>query len=188
MLSLFGEHPPGPILDWGCGSGRTLRWLWHLEGWRENYVGCDVDAKAIEWLHDVGISSVDVCGDDPPLPYPDNRFHGVFAFSVLTHIHPARHRRWCEELRRVMRNDAKAYLTYQGPSIAQDEAFPIPESVRRELGTTGHGYWPQAGHYKDAAFVSEEFVRRTLDGLFVVESFEPQGYQNMDAWLVRSVA
>jgi SAM-dependent methyltransferase len=185
VLELFGEHPSGPVLDWGCGSGRTLRWLWHLEDWRKNYVGCDVDAEAIGWLRRSGIANVDVCDDDPPLPYPADHFSGVFAFSVLTHIHPASHRAWYEELRRVMRKDATAYLTFQGSAIVHSPVYRIPKAVRREFEANDYAYLSQEGHYKDAAFVSEAFVRRMLDGLFVVESFQPTGYQNMDACLVR---
>jgi SAM-dependent methyltransferase len=89
VLEIFGEDPDGPILDWGCGSGRTARWLQAYLGWRENYVGCDVDVEAIAWLRQVGGFRAEVCGDMPPLPFGAATFFGVFAFSVLTHIPPS---------------------------------------------------------------------------------------------------
>lgn len=185
VLEIFGEQPSGPILDWGCGSGRTLRWLQHYPGWRQNYHGCDVDAEAIEWLRQNGQSNLAVCNDDPPLPYPDQTFDGLFAFSVLTHIHPAKHRNWYVELRRVLKPGGRAYLTTQGPHVVQTLAAHLPEGTAEEFSEKGFAYVPFEGHYKDAALVSEGFTRPALEGLFTVEDYRVTGYQNMDAFLVR---
>jgi SAM-dependent methyltransferase len=103
VVETFGIEPRAPVLDWGCGSGRTLNWLQTLPAWREHYAGCDVDPAAIDWLRRAGVNSVAVCNDDPPLPYPDASFDGLFCFSVLTHIHPDYHARWYAEMARVLR-------------------------------------------------------------------------------------
>lgn len=92
VLMHFGQVPDGPVLDWGCGSGRTWRWLYQYPAWRKAYHGCDVDAPAIEWLKARGVANVAVTSDEPVLPYPDNHFAGLFCFSVLTHIPAQRHR------------------------------------------------------------------------------------------------
>lgn len=42
VLEVFGDSPRAPLLDWGCGSGRTLRWLLFYEGYRRHYHGCDI--------------------------------------------------------------------------------------------------------------------------------------------------
>jgi hypothetical protein len=42
-------------------------------------------------------------------------------------------------------------------------------------------------HYKDAAFVSEQYTRRLVEGLFTVEYYKSEGYNNMDAFLLRAV-
>jgi SAM-dependent methyltransferase len=183
VLEVFGERPDGPVLDWGCGSGRTWRWLAAHPGWREHYRGCDVDREAIEWLGGAGEvrPRVEVCGDLPPLPYRDGELAGAFAFSVLTHIHPDRHRVWYEELRRVLRPGGRAYLTTQGRPV-----LPLlPEEARQELTARGWCYVRHEGHYKDAAVVTEAFTRQAVRGLFTVESYREEGYQNMDAFLLR---
>jgi SAM-dependent methyltransferase len=185
VLEIFGENPSGPILDWGCGSGRTLRWLQHYPAWRENYHGCDVDVEAIDWLRQYGQLKVTVCEDDPPLPYPDQTFAGLFAFSVLTHIHPEKHRNWYSELRRVLKPDCSAYLTTHGPSVVETFAAELPEGTTKQFHENGFAYIKHEGHYKDAAMASEDFTRRALEGLFAVEDYKRTGYQNMDAFLVR---
>lgn len=187
VLEVFGESPAGPILDWGCGSGRTLRWLQHYPGWREHYHGCDVDVEAIEWLRQNGQSNLTVCGDNPPLPYADETFDGLFAFSVLTHIHPDKHRDWYAELRRVLKSGARAYLTTQGLHVVQTLASHLPAGTAEQFFEKEFAYVEFEGHYKDAALVTEEFTRRALDGLLALEDYKVTGYQNMDAFLVRRI-
>jgi SAM-dependent methyltransferase len=187
VLGVFGDAPPAPILDWGCGCGRTLRWLQRSPAWRAHYHGCDVDAEAIAWLAANGVPNVAVCGDSPPLPYAAGTFAGVFAFSVLTHIHPAKHRDWFAELHRVLTPGGTAYLTTQGPSILADASAAVAEGNRREFREQGCTYVRHEGHYKDAAFVSQSYTAGLLAGLFTVESYTERGYQNMDAFLVRRI-
>lgn len=187
VLEIFGDAPAGPILDWGCGSGRTLRWLYHYPQWRNNYYGCDVDKDAIAWLSQYRVNNVFVCDDAPPLPYSEQKFGGLFAFSVLTHIHPSKHRAWYEELRRVLQVGGIAFLTTQGASIIQDPSFQISQEAKDSFDREGHGYVQNVGHYKDAAFVSESYTRRALDGLFDIEYYRIAGYAKMDAFLVRRI-
>jgi SAM-dependent methyltransferase len=181
VLHVFGKQPSGPILDWGCGSGRTLRWLLAYPAWCEHYHGTDVDRDAIKWLAAQGQKKVVACGDAPPLPYADETFVGLFAFSVLTHISPARHRAWYAELHRVLKKGATAYLTTLGPTGPAQ----LPEKSIADLAAKGHAYLENPGHYKSAAIVTEAYARRQLEGLFTLEEYKPRGYQNMDSYLVR---
>ncbi|MBX3411489.1 MAG: class I SAM-dependent methyltransferase [Pirellulales bacterium] len=186
VMEIFGEQPQGPILDWGCGCGRTLRWLLGNEAWRQNYRGCDVDTQAIEWLREHVPCPVSVCHDNPPLPYPDATFDGLFAFSVLTHIPPENHRAWYEEIRRVLRPGGLALLTVQGSNVlGEPNRYRVPTDVLDELVRTGQAYVRHEGHYKDAALVNEQFTRQQLDGLLQLEEYAVAGYQNMDQFLVR---
>jgi SAM-dependent methyltransferase len=181
VLHVFGKQPGGPILDWGCGSGRTLRWLLAYPPWREHYHGTDVDREAIKWLAAQGVKNVLPCGDDPPLPYGTETFAGLFAFSVLTHIPAERHRSWYAELHRVLKKGAVAYLTTLGPA----GPARLPEKAAAALEAKGHAYIENPGHYKSAAVVSEAYTRRQLEGLFTLEEYKPRGYQNMDSYRVR---
>jgi tRNA (mo5U34)-methyltransferase len=184
-LEIFGTAPQKPILDWGCGSGRTLRWLVCHEEWRHHYHGCDVDRAAIDWLRSVCRLNLEVCKDDPPLPYGDGFFGGLYAFSVLTHIHPDRHRLWYSELRRVLEPGGIAYLTTLGGSTITESRKGVHGPIDEAFAKDGFVYLKNEGHYKDAAIVSEEFTRRMLDGLFTIEDYVERGYQNMDAFRIR---
>jgi SAM-dependent methyltransferase len=184
VARLFGSPPPGPVLDWGCGSGRTLNWLKAMPGWREAYYGCDVDPAAIEWLRNKGFANVAACGDLPPLPYPDNFFAGAFAFSVLTHIRPEHHGAWYAELARVLRPGGRAFLTTQGSFIVERLERPEP-ALLASFQATGAAYQTSEGHYKDAALVSEAFTRAAASPYLEFESYDAPGYANMDAFVVR---
>jgi SAM-dependent methyltransferase len=185
VLEIFGQKVSEPILDWGCGSGRTLAWLLFSHEYQQHYHGCDVDKLAIEWLKNQGIENVQVCHDDPPLPYPDKMFGNIFSFSVLTHIHPTKHRDWYQELHRILKTGGRAYLTTQGNSVIQNAGHNIPECAKEEFHSQGYTYIENDGHYKDASLVSETYTRKMLEGIFEIEDYQERGYQNMDALILR---
>ncbi|MGZ8406996.1 MAG: class I SAM-dependent methyltransferase [Caulobacteraceae bacterium] len=184
VLEVFGDEPDGLVLDWGCGSGRTLNWLCRRPGWRDNYRGCDVDAEAIGWLHDQGVGQVAVCGEAPPLPYPDNHFAGLFCFSVLTHIPPQAHAAWYQDIRRILKTGGRAYLTVQSGAML-DFGKDFTAEERAFYDQNGWLWSEREGHYKHSAPVSEAFTRRALEPLFEIESYTPAGYHQMDAITVR---
>ena len=177
----FGTAPSFPVLDWGCGSGRTLYWLRCHPAWREHYYGCDVDADAIAWLQSEGEGQVDVCGAEPPLPYPDDTFGGLVSFSVLTHIHPRMHGPWYAELQRVLAPGGKAYITVLGDAVAAG----MTADVRAGFARDGWAYVEREGHYKHTSMVTEAFSRAAFDGLFEVDRFVVGEYGNMDTFVLR---
>jgi len=185
VIEVFGETPPGRVLDWGCGSGRTLYWLYGRPAWREAYRGCDVDEAAIKWLKKKhAITSVAVCAPDPPLPYDDGEFAGVFSFSVLTHIAPDRHRAWYQELHRVLGRGGRAYITLNGDSRAADPlAFTPAEQAL--FARQGWLWADREGHYKGAAVASRAFTDKALEGLFEIERYGQAGYHQQDDMVLR---
>jgi SAM-dependent methyltransferase len=187
VLEVFGREPEGLVLDWGCGSGRTLYWLYALEAWKSAYRGCDVDKEAIAWLRKrQGIGAVALCQDEPPLPYADGQFSGLFSFSVLTHIHPERHRAWFAELHRVLKPGGRAYLTLNGDSRAADSLAFTP-AERAEFKQKGWLFSDHPGHYKGAAVASRAFTLAGLEGLFEVEQYREAGYHQLDDMIVRRI-
>jgi SAM-dependent methyltransferase len=185
VLEVFGLQPEGQVLDWGCGSGRTLYWLWAHEAWKAAYRGCDVDAEAIRWLRKKHrVDAVAACNDEPPLPYADGQFAGLFSFSVLTHIHPERHRAWFAELHRILQPGGRAYLTINGESRAADTlAFTAAEQA--EFAQKGWLFTDHPGHYKGAAVASRAFTLAGLQGLFEVEQYREAGYHQHDDMIIR---
>ena len=185
VIEVFGQTPPGRVLDWGCGSGRTLYWLYGSPAWREAYRGCDVDAQAIGWLKKKHrIDTVSVCASEPPLPYGDGEFAGLFSFSVLTHIPPERHRAWYEELHRVLAPGGRAYITVNGDSRAADTAA-FTDGEQTLFARQGWLWADREGHYKGAAVVGRGFTQKALAGLFELECYRDAGYHQQDDMVLR---
>jgi SAM-dependent methyltransferase len=187
VLLHFGETPPAPILDWGCGTGRTLRWLLEFPAWRDQYRGTDVDSSAIEWLRKNRIGNVQVCdGKAIALPYAAAEMAGVFSFSVLTHIHPQFFRAWFTEIARILRSGATAYLTFNGDRITESTE-PQHAKAADEFRKQGWCWLEHKGHFKSAAFASHELVAEAASGIFKVARITRRDYQNMDALLATKI-
>jgi SAM-dependent methyltransferase len=106
------------VLDFGCGCGRTLRWLTQLEPAVE-WTGCDADGEAVAWCRQA-LPSVrfDHTQAMPPLPYAGESFDLVYAISVFTHLDHHRQEAWVRELARVMRPGGVLLLSMFHPSVA----------------------------------------------------------------------
>lgn len=171
----------GPMLDWGCGSGRTLNWLLADPAWREVYHGCDVDASAIAWLKQLGVRA-EVCGDEPRLPYPDNTFAGIFSFSVLTHIPPIAHRGWYQEFERVLKPGGRVFCTTCGDYTLEIDSARL-ESLKPQIAEYGWAFSETEGHYKHIAVATRAYTTEAFAGLLEEESYGR--YSNMDAFVLR---
>jgi SAM-dependent methyltransferase len=93
------------VLDFGCSSGRVLRHFEeeHKELQWELY-GCDVQARAIEWIRRFFPATFNVvCTSTlPHLPFPDGMFDFIYGMSVFTHI-KYQWDAWLLELKRVLK-------------------------------------------------------------------------------------
>jgi SAM-dependent methyltransferase len=186
VIEVFGDDPGGLVLDWGCGSGRTFNWLNGHGAWSQNYRGCDVDRAAITWLFKQGVTRVKMCEDLPPLPYEPGEFVGLFCFSVLTHIHPQRHRAWYEDIHRVLKPGGRAYVTVTSDAAIMDRKTFTAADKAKYLDA-GWYYSERSGHYKDAVAVSKAFSLDAVQGLFEVEAYRESGYHLMDDMILRKL-
>lgn len=184
VLQEFGAAPTGPVLDWGCGSGRTLNWLCANPAWRRHYHGCDVDRPAIEWLQHQGFDQVAVCNDDPPLPYPDNYFEFAFNFSVLTHIPPERHRAWYAEFARILQPGGLVLMTTLGDFASSIDNDDRLREIKGLIAEQGYAFKRAEGHYKHIAFASRAFARKSFAGL-LEEVAGNDYYGSMDVFVLR---
>ena len=123
----------GTILDFGCGSGRTLRWITRLAP-EARLFGTDIDAEAIAWIAahlPYVTASVNGREGPPPLPRrklrPDLRDLSVHPYgrgaSVLL----------VEELCRVMRPGGLLLASLHGHDLWKDLS-PEAVAVLRQEG------------------------------------------------------
>ena len=103
------------VLDFGCGAGRTLRYLLpeaeECELW-----GCDIDGPSVEWVKRHLSPPITAFQNDevPPLDCADESFDLIIALSVFTHLteHWAA---WMLDLHRVLRPGGLLIATFCGP-------------------------------------------------------------------------
>lgn len=108
------SRPGRRTLDFGCGSGRTLRqFLGEADSW--DMWGCDVHLESIEWLNGhldppFHFFAVD---ETPTIPKPDEYFDLIWAFSVFTHV-TDQWSNWLLELHRTLKSDGLALISFLG--------------------------------------------------------------------------
>jgi SAM-dependent methyltransferase len=121
------------ILDFGCGCGRTAKWILSAHGGME-YHGVDVDAEAIEWCADhLRTGSFHATKAVPPLPFAPAWFDAVYCLSVFTHLDEQMQDLWLAELSRVLKPAGVLLLTFHGPSAARN----LDVTGQTTLGATG---------------------------------------------------
>ena len=121
------------VLDFGCGCGRTIKWLMrdHPD---VKFYGCDVDAEAVRWCRgNLGAGSFHVNEPTPPLPYESAFFDVIYCFSVFTHLDETMQGTWLEELCRIVKPNGLFIMTVHGSNAAMN----LTPSERSELQTSG---------------------------------------------------
>jgi SAM-dependent methyltransferase len=155
------------ILDFGCGCGRTLRWL---EPWARTcrLHGCDVDAEAIAWCAaEIAFADFRVNRALPPLDYADAAFDLVYAVSVFSHLDDGPAGLWLEELRRVLRPSGLLLLSVHGEGARSElDAGQLARLdaqgflyVRTDRWKGVHPDWYQVA-YHTPDYVRERFGKR----------------------------
>jgi SAM-dependent methyltransferase len=131
----------GPILDFGCGSGRVIR------HWRDSCVpvhGPDYNTPH-RFVHPPGchLQNSALTGWSRPLLYADGQFGLIYALSVFTHLTAAQGDAWLAELRRVLRPGGWLLFSTHGeiclPTLTRAEAdeFRAGKLMDRFSGAAG---------------------------------------------------
>jgi SAM-dependent methyltransferase len=115
------------LLDFGVGWGRIIRFfLKDVEP--AGLHGVDVSVQFLELCRDLGIpgtlSLIDPVGS---LPYADNFFDLVYAYSVFTHLPERVADIWLNEISRVLRPGGLLVATVQPPRFLQFCASITPD-------------------------------------------------------------
>jgi ubiquinone/menaquinone biosynthesis C-methylase UbiE len=144
-------NPDDRMLDFGCGCGRTARWIL-AEFPNLKLHGVDVDPKAIAWCTaHLPSSSFLVNGPLPPLPYPDAYFRVVYRISVFTHLNEHYQGLWLAELRRIVQPGGLLILTVHGGNAttalsAPDRARLAENGFLHKTSTKMRGLMPEWYH------------------------------------------
>ena len=101
----------GPILDFGCGFGRVLRFFAKdvNEG---DLLGSDADEELVEICQRNDRWSRVTRNDEwPPTGFEDGQVGFIYAYSVFSHFSEELHRAWLEEFKRILRPGGALALT-----------------------------------------------------------------------------
>jgi len=113
LLADNGRDPAslGRILDWGCSTGRVLR-FWADLAETTDVWGCDIDEDAIDWAvrHLAPPFRFFSTTLAPSIPVADHTFDLVYGISIFTHI-DANIDTWLMELRRITAPDGLVMVT-----------------------------------------------------------------------------
>lgn len=99
------------ILEFGCSSGRIIRWFKDHTATCELW-GCDVDAESISWAQQnlKPFFNFFLSTTAYHLPFTDGYFDLIYAGSVFTHIGDLADA-WLLELRRLLSPHGRLYIT-----------------------------------------------------------------------------
>jgi SAM-dependent methyltransferase len=184
----FDLSPGRAVLDFGCGCGRTLRWLigrFPEVHWR----GADVDAEAIAWCQAHMPGAAFVSGQPlPPLPFEGASFDLIYAISVFTHLNEDFQRAWIVELERMLKPGGMLLLSVYSERVwrAQPEAASVAagEFVFRTSGKL-KGILPEWYH---TALQSRERIMRLLGERFVRVGCRERALGDHDAMIAWKAA
>jgi len=171
------------ILDWGCGCGRSTRFL---AGLSVRVTGIDIDGPSIEWCRDnLGFGTFLTSPLTPPTSLPDGSFDLLIGISVFSHLDRVQQELWLQELHRLAAMGAILAMSVHGPQSIARAALS-----RRSLGDwLDHGFFDiganfdleavlvEADYYRDVG-QSHADIRRHWGGLFEILEIVPGSIGN----------
>jgi SAM-dependent methyltransferase len=177
------------VLDFGGSSGRVYRHF-YAQDWSRDIYACDFKQVTIDWCRLYLPAEIKVFLNSylPSLPFPDEFFDVITAFSVFTHIDEFEDG-WLLELSRVLRPGGVAYLTIHDENtwagqipILIDYVSRAPQAAGIDLtspmsfGRRAFSF-RQDSHYSCNVFHSNEYIKKYWGRFFQIESIEPFGHQ-----------
>jgi 2-polyprenyl-3-methyl-5-hydroxy-6-metoxy-1,4-benzoquinol methylase len=163
------------LLDWGCGCGRQARWF--AERGQGRYVGIDIDSENIDWCcSSIQGASFETVPLYPPTAFESGSFDVVIANSVLTHLTKATMEAWLAEVRRLLRPEWLALLSYHGDFSNAYFVSRFGEAVRRILAAGIYDDLP--GKEMEGVLPDPTYYRQTyMSDAFAAEMFKATGFR-----------
>ena len=131
------------ILDFGCGCGRTTRFLQTIPQF--DVYGSDVNKSLVAWCRD-NLKMVTTTDNDsaPPLDFSEGQFDFIYSLSIFTHLPEASMLAWLDELAKVTANNGIVLLTTHGYPVLEticrsnqhQQMFQMSETEAEELRST----------------------------------------------------
>ena len=194
VLKRFVSEPNGPVLDFGGSTGRVIR-HWRAETRAPLYL-CDINGRFINWAQRYLNPAVTALKNDtsPRMPFPDNTFSLIYAFSVFTHIDEFE-TGWLLELRRILKPGGRLLAT-----IHNDRTWTMIPNLKFRLSTevlpNSSGYVEYRSttdarpdravfiHHKSNLtnlFFSNEYIHQHWGNIFSIDGIhdEAHNYQAM---------
>ena len=183
------------VLDFGCGCGRTLRYLSRLAKTSRLY-GTDIDPAAIGWCRsNIPFGRFVLNDATPPLPFPDGTFNLIYGISVFTHLDQNYQFAWLKELRRVVKPGGILLLTIHGDSArdvaSRDGHISLAElTALREKGflfksfATGRFKTDGLPDFYQITFHTKAYISEVWARFFTIRSYIERGCSYQDLVLL----
>lgn len=174
------------VLDFGCGCGRTTRWL--IENFPSTrFCGTDVDTHAINWCRQHLHGSFCVNRPAPPLDFGDGEFDCICAISVFTHLDEQQQLQWLTEFRRILKPGGLLLVSLHGAGAidnlsAQDMMALRSQGILFKRSPKLGGLHPEFYH---TTFQTKEYVLRIWPVIFEIVSYKELGLGYQDLVVLR---
>jgi SAM-dependent methyltransferase len=173
------------LLDFGCGCGRVIRHWSNLT--RAEIHGCDLNSEAIAWCaENLSFARYEINGLTPPLPYADNAFDLVYAYSVFTHLPQVSQVAWMRECWRILQPGGYFLFSTLGAHFARNGRLSRHEQKEFEDGYPVVLYEELPGSNLCSAYLPQTYVKHVLAKDFDILEFasdEDNGHH--DLYLLR---
>jgi SAM-dependent methyltransferase len=179
LLNLVGRqfNSFNSILDFGCGSGRVLRFLYNENDPCHLY-GTDIDKKAISWCKKhLRFAQWDTNGSLPPTRYADDTFDLIYGISVFTHLDEEMQFIWLNELNRILKPDGVLILTLHGDGLAfqgmeEEQALLSRKGFIFKVRQTGRFKFDGLPDFYQYSHHSKQYIEKEWSRFFEVIRYE----------------
>jgi SAM-dependent methyltransferase len=174
------------VLDFGVGCGRIARHWVTLTG--PAWYGCDYNPELVRWCQDNLPFLRTIQNElEPPLPYPDDTFDLIYAYSVFTHLTEPQQYRWMDELVRVLEPDGRIIFTTHGDATRRTMEPTLAAAYDR--GELAVRFASGAGSNLCSTFHPQAWVRRKLlSNLTLLDFLPASSLGAQDFWVVQPIS